>query len=138
MNIRKIAVLSIVALAMGSLGFAYYEKNLKPKEVNVSLLKAKPQDYLGKVKVTGKTGKVWAEKGIVEMLDDKACCNLFLIVPQTAEQGRELQTDQLYSWEQISSGWPITVKAEIKQDKEGYLLVVDKAESGGKTVIARK
>lgn len=137
MNLKKTLVLSIILLAVGTIVFAAYGKYMKPKEVNVSALTSNPQDYLGKVLITGKSGKILADRGVIEMLDDKACCKLFLLVPRTAEQGRGLGMTQLYTWEQISEGQILTATAKVSKEGENFILEVDEVESAGKTLVKK-
>ena len=73
-----------LAAAVGIAGVATllaYPKLAPAKVVGLSEVKANPEEFLGRVTITGKTGNAYPDQGVLEIVDEKACCNLFLSVP---------------------------------------------------------
>lgn len=137
MDIKKIAILGIIAAALVAGGVGAYDKFFKAPETNVSGLKGTPDKFLGKVVVTGRAGKVYPDKGVIEMVDDKGCCNIFLFVPMQAEQQREFQLTCLFKGELPAQGAPLTVKGKVEKTADSYAFNVDEVISAGKTLLTR-
>lgn len=134
---NKAIVIAIICAVLAASGFAAYSSYFKPVEANVSKVKNSPQEFLGPVKIVGKAGNVYADKGVVEIVDDKACCNLFLIVPFTEEQKKELGAQFLFKGALPSRGQPLEVLGKISESPEGYTLEVKEVSSSGAPLISR-
>ena len=109
-----------------------------PQVVDVSVLKANPDKYLGPVVVKGMTGQVYANDGVVEIGDQKGCCNLYLFVPFTDEQNQKLRAESLYQGEFPAPGTPLEVECVLSKVDEGYRLDVIRVDSHGKTLLTKK
>lgn len=137
MDIKKLVVVGVLAVAASAGGYGVYQKFLKAKETTVSVLKGKPDDFLGKVVVTGRSGKVYPDKSVIEMVDDKGCCNIFLFVPQNESQQKEFQQKALYRGELPQPGQPLTVKGTLVKTGEAYAFEVEEVTGSGKTFMTR-
>ena len=128
------ALIAVVAVAT----FLAYPKLAPAKVVGVSKVKANPAGFLGKVTITGQTGKAYADQGVVEMVDEKACCNLFLFVPSTEEQRAKLKAPEgLYDGTYPSQGQPLEAHGELKEVEDGYVFEVSKLTSDGQVLVRR-
>lgn len=112
-------------------------KATSAREVGVSKISGNPAAYLGKVKIVGKTGGVDAARGLVQLVDDKGCCNLVVAVPFTAEQKAQLGVDTLYTGSLPQPGQPLEAHGVIRQVEGGFRLDVSKVTSSG-SVLARR
>lgn len=137
MDIKKIIVVAVVLTALGGAGFAAYTNLVAAKEVTVSNLKGNPANYLGRIEVTGKAGRVYADQGVIEMVDEKACCSVYLTVPQNDEQGKALKTADRFSGRFPAQGDAITAVGELSQNADGYFIRVKEVRSGSAKLIAR-
>lgn len=137
MNFMKYALVAVIVLALGAVGYGAYDKYLKPREVSVTDLKNAPESYIGRVLITGKVGKVYPEKSVFEMLDEKACCSIYVVVPSTPELQKEFDAPALYKGSLPKEGQILNVKGEVIKKNEGYSLEVHKVTSKGTTLIER-
>ncbi len=108
------------------------------KVCGVSELKANPDAYLGSVTITGKAARVFAEDGVVQIADEKACCAVYLFVPFTEAQRQKLGSSRLYQGTLPEIGASITADAELTKKEEGYVLEVRSIRAGDGTLIAMK
>ena len=109
-------ILAILVCLAGGGAFAW--QSLSPQEVALGKVKGNPAAYLGKVKVTGKVGRVDPARGLLEMVDEKACCNLVLALPFTAEQKTTLGADTLYAGTLPQPGQPLRVLGRKKSAED--------------------
>lgn len=135
MRRKKLIIAGIAALAAaGTVAW----KATAALEVGVAKVSGNPAAYVGKVKIVGKTGGIDAGRGLVQMVDDKACCNLVIAVPFTAEQKAQLGVETLYSGALPQPGQPIEAHGVIRQvEGGGYRLDVAKVTSSGSVLIRR-
>ncbi|MBI5013890.1 MAG: hypothetical protein HZB55_00165 [Deltaproteobacteria bacterium] len=134
MKIKTLIVVGVAALAaVGAVAW----KATSAQEVGVSKVSGNPSAYLGKVKIVGKTGGVDAARGLVQIVDDKGCCNLVLAVPLTAEQKSQLGADAVYAGSFPQPGQAIEAHGVIRQVEGGYRLDVAKVTSSGSVLVRR-
>lgn len=134
----KRVILVIALLLAGAAGIAAVSGVFAGhQEVTVSNVKGNPAAYVGKVSITGKAGTVLADKGVIEMVDEKACCAIYLLVPTTAEQQKELRGEALYQGDWPREGQPLTAVGEIGKNDQGYTLNVSEVQSGGRVLMRR-
>ena len=136
MSKRTILVVTLLLAAAAGLA-AVSGVFAGPQEVTVSNVKGNPAAYLGKVSITGKAGAVHSEKGVIEMVDEKACCSIYLLVPFTAGQQKELQSESLFQGDWPQQGQPLVAIGEVSQTDKGYALDVSEVQSGGRTLLRR-
>lgn len=134
MRRRNLILVGIVALAAVG-GIAW--KVTAAQEVGVSKVSGNPAAYVGKVKIVGKTGGVDTARGLLQIVDEKACCNLVVAVPFTTQQQSMLGIDALYTGTLPQPGQPLEAHGVIRQVQGGYRLDVSKLTSGG-GVLVRK
>ncbi|HSH69609.1 MAG TPA: hypothetical protein VK997_06805, partial [Deferrisomatales bacterium] len=127
----------LVALAAVAT-FLAYPKLAPANVVGVSKVKANPAGFLGKVTITGMTGNAYPDQGVVELADEKACCNLFLFVPSTEAQRTKLEASGgLYGGTYPSRGQPLEAHGVLKETAEGYAFEVSKLTSGGEVLLRK-
>jgi hypothetical protein len=119
-------------------GAAASKAALSGKACGVSELKANPDAYLGSVTVTGKASRVFAEDGVIQIADEKACCAVYLFVPFTEAQRDKLGSKRLYQGTLPEIGASITADAELTKREEGYVLEVRSIRSGDGMLIAMR
>jgi hypothetical protein len=73
----------------------------------------------------------------VQLVDEKACCNLVLAVPFTGQQQSQLGTDALYSGTLPQPGQPLEAHGEIRKVEGGFRLDVSKVTSSGAVLIRK-
>lgn len=134
MKRRNLILLGIAVLAAA---VAVGWKVTSAQEVGVSKVSGNPAAYLGKVKIVGKTGGVDATRGLLQIVDEKECCNLVVAVPFTNQQQSQLGMDVLYSGKLPSPGQPLEAHGVIRKVGGGYRLDVSKLTSGGSVLVRR-
>jgi len=135
---KRTLLIVLVALILGVGGFGvYYGVAGAAKVVGVSKVKNKPGEHLGKLQITGLAGKVYADQGVVELVDEKACCNLFLLVPFTSQQQAALGNAPLYTGTLPAKGQALQAHGVLTETPEGYAFVVSKLTSGGETLVRK-
>lgn len=135
---KRTLFIVIAALAVTAAGFGtYYGVANAAKVAGVSKIKNNPAQFVGRVQITGKVGNVFADQGVVEIVDEKACCNLFLTVPFTPAQQNELGTASLYGGTLPTKGQALEAHGVLEETSEGYVFVVSKLTSGSETLISK-
>ena len=108
------------------------------KACSVSELKANPEAYLGNVSITGTAARVYAEDGVIQIADEKACCAVYLFVPFTEAQRDKLGSTRLYRGTLPAVGASITADAELTKAERGYVLEVRSVRVGDGVLVAMK
>ncbi len=135
---KRTLLIVLVALVLGAAGFGvYYGVAGATKVAGVSKVKNQPAQYLGKLQITGLVGKVYADQGVVEIVDEKACCNVFLLVPFTAQQQAALGNTPLYTGTLPAKGQALEAHGVLSETAEGFAFEVTKLTSGGETLVRR-
>jgi len=134
MKRKTLAIVGAVAVA--ALGAVAW-KATSAQEVGVAKVSNNPAAFLGKVKIVGKIGAVDAARGLLQIVDDKACCNVVVAVPFTSQQQSQLGVDVLYSGTLPQPGQPVAAHGVIRQVDRGYRLDVSKVTSGGSVLIRK-
>ena len=133
----SIALAALVAVAAVVTSLAY-TKQAQAQVVGVSKVKANPAEFLGKVIITGTTGNAYPDQGVVEVVDEKACCNLFLFVPSTEAQRTKLEASEgLYGGTYPSRGQPLEAHGVLKETEGGYAFEVSKITRDGEVLLRR-
>ena len=133
----SIALAALVAIAAVVTSLAY-TKQAQAKVVGVSKVKANPAEFLGKVVITGTTGNAYPDQGVVELVDEGACCNLFLFVPSTEAQRTKLEAAEgLYGGTYPSRGQPLEAHGVLKETAGGYAFLVNKITRDGEVLLRR-
>ncbi len=142
MEIRRTTATLAVACLLGSALLAGCSDTggatAASKACGVSELKANPDAYLGSVSITGKAARVYAEDGVIQIADEKACCAFYLFVPFTEVQREKLGSRRLYQGTLPEVGASITADAELTKKEEGYVLEVRSIRAGDGVLIAMK
>jgi len=133
---KKTPLLIAAALCIAGLG-AFAWQGGSGTEVGVSKVKGNPDAFLGKVKITGKVGGVDPSRGLLQIVDEKACCDLVLAVPFDAQQQADLGAEAVYAGTLPQSGQPIEAHGVLRKEKEGYRLDLSKVTSGGKVLVRK-
>jgi hypothetical protein len=134
---KKTILVLFTLLAVTAAGFAAVSGVFAgPQEVTVSAVKGNPGAYVGKVSITGLAGTVHTDKGVIEMVDEKACCAIYLLVPTTAGQQQELQIESLYQGDWPQKGQPLVALGEIRKTDKGFSLDIAEVQSGGRVLLS--
>lgn len=134
---KKVMIVALSAVLLAGGGFAAYNGLFRAKEVSVSKIKAKPEEYLGKVVISGKAGRVYADKGLVEMVDEKACCNLFLALPMNEAQQKELDVKERYEGRLPAQGEAIFADGELVRNPDGFTVRVEEVRTAGGSILRK-
>jgi hypothetical protein len=132
---KKIVIAAVVLCLAAAGAFAW--QMTSATEVGVSKVANNPAEFVGKVKVIGKAGRIDPGRGLVEIVDDKACCQLVIAVPTTAQQQAELGVERLYTGMFPQPGQPLEAHGVIRQLEGGYRLDVSKVTSAGAVLLRR-
>jgi hypothetical protein len=131
---KKLMILAAVVVCGGT-GLAWSLS--APEAVGLSRLKANPEQYVGKVRMTALAGRNDASQGLLEVADEKACCTLVLDIPFTREQQATRKTTQLYAGALPEKGTPLEVLGTLSRMGAGYAFTVERISSGGKVLVKR-
>jgi hypothetical protein len=131
---RKMLVLAAVVVCGGA-GLAWSLS--APEAVGLSKLKANPEQYIGKVRMTALAGRNDAGQGLLEVADEKACCTLVLDVPFTTEQQARRKAAHLYAGVLPDKGTPLEVLGTLNRVGAGYAFTVERISSAGKVLLKR-
>lgn len=112
--------------------------------ITVSDLTANPNQYLGKLTVSGSVAAAYPDEGVFVMVDAGGCCSLAIVVPMTEEQKTLLEQEAditlttLFTGAMPSTGSMVEVSGTLKREQNGMFLIdVDKVNSNGKSIISR-
>lgn len=132
---KKTMIGAAVAILVAAAGLAWSLSS--PEAVGLSKVKANPERYVGKVMMTGLTGRTDANQGLLEIADEKACCTLVLEVPFTADQQALRKAAHRYAGRLPEKGTPLEVLGTLRQAGAGYTFTVTRVTSGGEVLIKR-
>jgi hypothetical protein len=132
---KKMMIIATVVVLVAAAGLAWSLST--PEGVGLSKLKANPERYVGKVKVIALAGRTDANKGLLEIADEKACCTMVLEVPLTTEQQTRQKSEHLYAGTLPEKGAPLEIVGTLRQVGAGYSFRVIRVTSGGKEIIKR-
>jgi hypothetical protein len=135
MNVKIVALVGALVLAVAG-GIAW--KVTSAQEVGVSKVSANPAAFVGRLKIVGKTGGVDPARGLFQIVDDKACCNIVIAVPTTAAQQGQLGVRALYAGTLPQPGRPVEAHGTLRQVQAGYEFEVAKITSDGSLLLKRK
>jgi hypothetical protein len=131
---RKLMILAAVVVCGGA-GLAWSLS--APEAVGLSKLKANPELHVGKVRMTALAGRNDSSQGLLEVVDEKACCTLVLDVPFTTEQQTRRKTAHLYAGALPEKGTPLEVLGSLSRVGAGYAFTVERISSAGKVLLRR-
>lgn len=134
MKIKSIALIGALAAALVG-GVTW--KVTSAQEVGVSKVSGNPGAFLGKLKIVGKTGGVDPARGLFQIVDEKACCNIVIAVPTTPAQQGQLGIQALYTGTLPQPGQPVEAHGVLRQVQGGYQLDVAKVTSAGNVLLKR-
>ncbi|MBS4030981.1 MAG: hypothetical protein KGZ63_06115 [Clostridiales bacterium] len=135
--------LLIVALILIVAGLAIYPRLSQSSAGNsrgvigVSEVSAAPNDYLGKLTITGDAGAIYEEESVIIIVDGGGCCTIPLLVPFTTEQQTILETASLYTGTLPAEGESLQVSGTLSKVDAYYVFDVDEIIASGKVIITK-
>lgn len=135
--------LLVVALILIVAGLAIYPRLSQNSASNsrgvigVSEVSAAPNDFLGKLTITGFAGAIYEEESVIIIVDGGGCCAIPLLVPFTAEQQTMLGTTFLYSGTLPTEGERLQVSGTLSKVDAYYVFDVDEIKANGKVIITK-
>lgn len=106
--------------------------------VELSDVSANPSKFIGKLTIAGNAGPVFADDGVFQLVDQKGCCQIYLLVPFTAAQQKELEISALYTGTLPTEGESIQTTGTLKREGANYVFDVEKVSRDGKVIISKK
>lgn len=131
---KKMMILAVVVVCGGA-GLAWSLST--PESVGLSKLKANPEQYVGRVRMSALAGRSDAGQGLLEVVDEKACCTLVLDVPFTPEQQAARKSERLYAGALPERGTPLEVLGSLSRMGAGYAFTVERISGGDKVFVKR-
>lgn len=111
--------------------------------VDVSAVTAAPQQYLGQLTISGAVGALYAEEGVIVMVDEGGCCNIPILVPLSQEQQNllseaiKMDVNVLYSGALPQIGDFIEATGTWTFENGVYDLEIETVARNGEVIISR-
>lgn len=133
--------LLIVALLLVVAGLTIYPRlsggNAAKGVIGISEVSAAPNDFLGKLTLSGDVGAIYKEESVIIAVDGGGCCQIPLLVPFTAEQQTMLETSSLYTGTLPAEGESLQVSGTLSRVDSYYVFDVDEVIASGKVIITK-
>jgi hypothetical protein len=135
--------LLIVALLLVVAGLVAYPRLSRGNAANsrgvigISEVSAAPNNYLGKLTLSGDVGAIYEEESVIIAVDGSGCCQIPLLVPFTSEQQTMLKTASLYTGTLPAEGESLLVSGTLSRVDANYVFDVDEVIASGKVIITK-
>jgi hypothetical protein len=137
MQKKNLIIVFLFVLIVGLFVYPRVIQTNTAEAVGISEVSANPQQYLGKLTLSGIVGDVYPDDGVFVMVDGGGCCQIPALVPFNAEQQELLEMDTLYTGSLPATGDLVETKGTLLFEDGYYMYDVDTVTRNGQTIISK-